>query len=79
MTLCDLGTFRTKLFNYFQIIVKCLMSSECERFYQEITVTEERYLNQWKAGMIADYCWCLNRKDLSEHARKSGKRAFFII
>ena len=40
---------------------------------------KERYQNQWKAGMIADYCGCLKREDFFEHARKSGKHAFLMI
>ena len=39
---------------------------------------EERYQSQWKAGMIADYCWCLKREDLSKHVRKLRKRALYL-
>ena len=65
--------------NYF--LDNCGMFSEEQgkRFYQEITVMEERYKGQWNVNMIADYCWYLKRENSSECARKSGRHAFSMI
>jgi hypothetical protein len=32
-----------------------------ERFHQEISVMEKRYKGKWSPGMLADYCWTLQR------------------
>ena len=46
-----------------------------ERFHQDITTMEQRYLGHWNVTMMADYCWCLIR-DLpsASHSRKSNRQ-----
>ncbi|GBN29054.1 hypothetical protein AVEN_248078-1 [Araneus ventricosus] len=46
-----------------------------ERFHQDIKEMKRRYQGKWNLGMIADYCWMLQRDNPCEvHERKSNKR-----
>ena len=44
-----------------------------ERFHQDIAVIEKRYKGKWSVGMIADYCWSIQR-DSSEPEHKRRRR-----
>ena len=37
-----------------------------ERFHQDISVMEKRFIGKWKPGMLADYCWNI-KKDNTLH------------
>ena len=44
---------------------------QCERFHQDISVTENRYKGKWNTQMMAaNYCWCLIREDKTAYRRK---------
>lgn len=30
---------------------------QCERFLQDLKITEDRYHGRWDIHMMADYCW----------------------
>ena len=44
-----------------------------ERFYQDISVIENRYKGKWSVSMLADYCWSIQRDD-SEIQHKRRRR-----
>jgi hypothetical protein len=37
------------------------VSSDRERFHQDISTMERRYPGKWRINMLADYCWTLRR------------------
>ena len=50
-----------------------------KRFHQDIKIIEKRYQGRWNANMMADYCWNLQRDNVStSHSRKSEKENFRI-
>ena len=34
-----------------------------ERFHQDISVMEKRFIGKWNPGMLADYCWSIIKED----------------
>ena len=48
-----------------------------ERFHQDIETMERRYNGHWDSAMMGDYVWGLDRKDQSEHRRKSRSSVHF--
>ncbi|EZA54308.1 hypothetical protein X777_06138, partial [Ooceraea biroi] len=47
-----------------------------EKFHQDIKEMERRYQGRWRATMLADYCWCLQRDEVNaNHKRRSGTRS----
>lgn len=48
-----------------------------ERFHQDISAMEKRYLGKWSPSMLADYCWTLKRDAPStSYKRKSRAKQF---
>lgn len=47
-----------------------------ERFHHDIAMMEARYQGQWNVGMMADYCWCLQR-DCDSSYNRTAKRQHF--
>lgn len=53
----------------------CTASDEHEeRFNQQISDMEERYLEKWSESMLANYCWALMRKSLATEYKRQAKR-----
>ena len=71
--------FLHSILDYFPDNCGMFSEEQGECFHQQIIVMEECYQGQWNVNMIADCCWCLKSEDSSEHARKSGRRAFSMI
>ena len=40
-----------------------------ERFHQDISVMEKRFIGKWNPGMLADYCWNMIKEDNTIHKR----------
>ena len=40
-----------------------------ERFHQDISVMEKRFIGKWNPGMLADYCWNIIKEDNTIHKR----------
>ena len=40
-----------------------------ERFHQDISVMEQRFKGKWSPGILADYCWGIEREDHTPHKR----------
>ena len=41
-----------------------------ERFHQDIKTIERKYQGHWEPAMMGDYCWFLEKEDLTPHKRK---------
>ncbi|GBO00134.1 hypothetical protein AVEN_243393-1 [Araneus ventricosus] len=58
---------------------KLVSEEEGEIFHQDVKEMERRYQEKWNVGMIADYCWMLQRDNPCKvHKRKSDKRTFEV-
>jgi hypothetical protein len=33
-----------------------------ERFHQDISIMEKRFVGRWNCGMLAEYCWTIMRE-----------------
>ena len=40
-----------------------------ERFHQDISVKEKRFIGKWNPDMLADYCWNIIKEDNTIHKR----------
>ena len=40
-----------------------------ERFHQDISVIEKRFIEKWNPGMLTDYCWNIIKEDNPIHKR----------
>ena len=45
-----------------------------ERFYQVISVMEQRYKGKWDAAMLTDYCWMVKRDPPETEYHRQPKR-----
>ncbi|GBO02470.1 hypothetical protein AVEN_266198-1 [Araneus ventricosus] len=65
--------------DYFPENLVAVSEEQSEIFHQDIKEMERRYQEKWNVGMIADYCWMLQRDNPCKgHKRKSDKRTFEV-
>ncbi|GBM59199.1 hypothetical protein AVEN_171251-1 [Araneus ventricosus] len=53
-----------------------VIEEEGERFHQCIKEMERRYQGKWNVGMIADYCWMLQRESLQSSQEAKCQKNF---
>lgn len=61
--------------DYFPENVGDFSEEQGERAHQDMKEVERRYQGYWDIGMMADYCWMLQRETKIVHNRKSGTRS----
>jgi hypothetical protein len=66
-----------RLSHYFPANLGAVTERQGEIFHQDISEIERRYQRRWNVGMMADYCWMLQREvPEGVHKRKSTTRNF---
>jgi hypothetical protein len=75
---CDMSLkIVMRLSHYFPANLGAVTERQGEIFHQDISEIERRYQRRWNVGMMADYCWMLQREvPEGVHKRKSTKRNF---
>jgi len=61
-------------FNFFQEHCGAVSDEHGERFHQDISSMEKRYLGKWSCSMFADYCWTLARDAATVEYKRHEKK-----
>jgi len=60
--------------DFFPLNFGALSDKHGERFHQDISVMEHRYIGKWSAAILGDYCWTIKRDAPETKYHRQAKR-----